>query len=231
MLSHDVKAMLGKNGQMFLEISLGTFGNPSEMLTKMSKQLYKDNNELLKAILNILANPDQKPIPQPFDLKAAVTKAIKNTNQDLAEKRGLTIETIVDEKEDYTINADQIRISEHVLQNLVDNAVNYTLHGKIEISLSKKDPSTFLFSVKDSGVGISAKDQKVIFTEGGHGENSIKTNVHSSGYGLHIAKADVEAHKGKIWFESTEGEGTTFFVELPVDFTHLDASRVESAEK
>jgi signal transduction histidine kinase len=229
-LSHDVKAMLGKNGQMFLEISLGTFGEPNEMLTKMSKQLYKDNNELLKSILNILANPDQKPVPQPFDLKAAVVKAVKNTNQDLAEKRGLKIETIIDETGDYTINADPARISEHILQNLVDNAVNYTLHGNIEVKLSKKDPSTFLFSVKDSGVGISAKDQKVIFTEGGHGENSIKTNVHSSGYGLHIAKSDVEAHKGKIWFDSIEGQGTTFFVELPVDFTHPGASEVHQKE-
>ena len=75
----------------------------------------------------------------------------------------------------------------------------------------------FRFSVKDSGVGITPEDMKNLFTEGGHGKESIKTNVHSTGYGLYIAKRVVEAHGGKIWAESEgEGKGSRFVVEFPV---------------
>jgi signal transduction histidine kinase len=66
-------------------------------------------------------------------------------------------------------------------------------------------------------VGITSEDREKLFTEGGHGVNSIKINVHSTGYGLFIAKKITDAHKGKIWVESEgAGKGSTFFVELPV---------------
>ena len=55
-----------------------------------------------------------------------------------------------------------------------------------------------------------------LFTAGGHGKNAIKVNVHSTGYGLFIAKEVVEAQGGKIWAESEgQGKGSTFIVEFP----------------
>ncbi|HEY4498786.1 MAG TPA: ATP-binding protein, partial [Candidatus Paceibacterota bacterium] len=64
---------------------------------------------------------------------------------------------------------------------------------------------------------ITPEDMKLLFTEGGHGKDSIKVNVHSTGYGLFIAKQIVEAHKGKIWAESEgEGRGSRFIVEFPM---------------
>ena len=57
---------------------------------------------------------------------------------------------------------------------------------------------------------------KRLFTEGGHGKDSIRTNVHSTGYGLYIAKTIVEAHGGTIRAESEgAGRGSTFIVEFP----------------
>jgi len=74
----------------------------------------------------------------------------------------------------------------------------------------------FRFSVKDNGIGITPEDMKNLFTEGGHGKESIKTNVHSTGYGLYIAKKIIEAHGGRIWAESDgDGKGSVFFVEFP----------------
>ena len=72
------------------------------------------------------------------------------------------------------------------------------------------------FSVEDSGVGISPEDMQKLFTEGGHGAESRKVNVDSTGYGLYIAKSVVEAHRGRIWAESEGvGKGSRFVVELP----------------
>ena len=68
-----------------------------------------------------------------------------------------------------------------------------------------------------AGVGISNEDKPHLFTEGGRGKESLKVNVHSTGYGLYIAKQIVETHKGRIWAESDgAGKGSAFFVELPV---------------
>ncbi|MDE1919073.1 MAG: HAMP domain-containing histidine kinase [Patescibacteria group bacterium] len=71
--------------------------------------------------------------------------------------------------------------------------------------------------MKDTGIGITEEDKKRLFTEGGHGKDSQKVNVHSTGYGLFIAKNIVEAHGGTIRAESEgAGKGSTFIVELPI---------------
>ena len=82
--------------------------------------------------------------------------------------------------------------------------------------MNKENEIEIRFEVKDSGVGITPEDMKNLFTEGGHGKDSIKINVHSTGYGLFIAKEVVEAEGGKIWAESEgAGKGSRFVVELP----------------
>jgi signal transduction histidine kinase len=73
-----------------------------------------------------------------------------------------------------------------------------------------------LFAIKDTGVGITPEDMQNLFTEGGHGKDSIKVNVESTGFGLYIVKQIVDAHKGRVWAESEgAGKGTQFYIELP----------------
>jgi len=140
-----------------------------------------------------------------------------------AEGKGLTLSLTVDSQDrPYSITADAGQLADHVFRNLVENAVNYTPSGSVDIFL-KKAPSTTLgagnkviFSVKDTGVGITEEDKKRLFTEGGHGRDSQRVNAHSTGYGLYIAKQIVEAHGGTIRAESEgQGTGSTFIVELP----------------
>ena len=84
------------------------------------------------------------------------------------------------------------------------------------MGLEKKE-NKILFSVKDTGVGITDEDKKNLFTEGGRGANSVKVNVDSTGYGLYTVKMVVEAHKGRVWGESEgPGKGSQFYIELPV---------------
>jgi signal transduction histidine kinase len=102
-----------------------------------------------------------------------------------------------------------------VVNNLIENSIKYTKEGKITVSLS--DGGKILLSVKDTGLGITKEDMQNLFTEGGRGKDSIKTNVDSTGYGLYTVKMVVEAHKGKVWGESEgPGLGSQFYVELPV---------------
>ena len=105
-----------------------------------------------------------------------------------------------------------------VVQNLIENAIKYTpAGGKIEASMGyDKAKKEIVFSVKDTGVGIPVDQQARIFTKFFRGANVMRMETEGSGLGLFISKNIIEAHGGKIWFESKEREGTTFYVVLPV---------------
>ena len=102
------------------------------------------------------------------------------------------------------------------LQNLIENAIKYTLPGgKISITL-KRVKDSIEFSIKDTGVGIPKDQQHRVFTKFFRAANAMKLETEGSGLGLFITKNIIEAHGGKIWFESEEGKGTTFYFTLPI---------------
>lgn len=105
---------------------------------------------------------------------------------------------------------------ELVVQNLLENAVKYTPEkGTIRISLEKSN-TDIVFKIKDTGVGIPESQQERIFTKFFRGDNVIRMETEGSGLGLYTTRNIVDAHKGKIWFDSKEGEGTTFYFTIPI---------------
>jgi len=152
---------------------------------------------------------------EPFDLKALAAE-ITEKAKSMAEEKKLALTFSADEAgEPYTMSGDKEKIGDHVLRNIIENSIHYTLAGSVAVSLKKED-NKFVFTVKDTGIGITEEDKKRLFTEGGHGKDSQKVNVHSTGYGLYIAKNIVVAHGGTITAESEgEGKGATFTVEFP----------------
>ena len=103
-------------------------------------------------------------------------------------------------------------INESEMRNLVINAVHATPKGGI-ISLGVRQVGKYvLFEVKDNGSGIPEAKQKYLFTR----FYSDKKELKSSGLGLSICKGMVELMKGKIWFESKPGKGTSFFFTIPI---------------
>jgi len=114
------------------------------------------------------------------------------------------------------VKVDQEKIKLAV-ENLIDNAIRYTFpKGKVEISFRCPD-KVIEFKVKDSGVGIPKDKQERIFTKFFRGPNVIRMETEGTGLGLYTTKNIIEAHKGKIWFESEEGKGTTFYFALPTE--------------
>ena len=105
-----------------------------------------------------------------------------------------------------------------VLQNLIENAIKYSDEGN-EINISiKKDMADngIQISVKSLGLEIEKEDQAKIFSKFFRAPNAIKKEKTGSGLGLYTAKNIMEKHNGKIWFESSKEEGTTFFIVLPI---------------
>ena len=103
-----------------------------------------------------------------------------------------------------------------VLLNLVGNAANFTEKGFIRVE-AKATPSEVMISVADSGIGIAVDKQKTIFEEFTQVDGSSTRRSGGTGLGLAISRHFVDMHGGRIWVESTAGEGATFYVTLPVE--------------
>lgn len=113
----------------------------------------------------------------------------------------------------YYAHVDPNRIRE-VFQNLVDNAIKYTMQGKIEVRLTG-DNSTIQVQISDTGGGIPAEDIPHLFQKFYRVDNSTTRTVSGTGLGLFICRKIVELYNGRIWVESQVGRGSTFFINLP----------------
>jgi signal transduction histidine kinase len=109
---------------------------------------------------------------------------------------------------------DERRLTQ-VLLNLVGNAIKFTDQGEVAIKASSAD-GLFQIAVHDSGPGISQADQGKLFQQFQQADNSITKRKGGTGLGLAISKRIVEMHGGRIWVDSTVGQGSTFFFMLPV---------------
>ncbi len=103
-----------------------------------------------------------------------------------------------------------------VFVNLIDNAIKYSNgRGNVNIAVEQRD-DFIRVSVQDEGVGIPKAQQKNIFQKFFRSDNVMKHQTVGTGLGLFIIKAIIDANKGKIWFDSEEDEGTTFYFEIPI---------------
>ncbi len=115
--------------------------------------------------------------------------------------------------EHITVYADEDMIKT-VLRNLISNAIKFTYPGgQIDISATSL-PECILISVKDNGKGISKKDQKKLLKPNEYITTYGTRNEKGSGLGLTLSQDFIKLNKGKLWFSSQEGIGTTFFFTL-----------------
>jgi signal transduction histidine kinase len=131
--------------------------------------------------------------------------------EQMATGNGLTLELKV--PPEVRCYFDPLRLNQ-VVANVVSNAIKFSRKGGT-VTLSVEDRAdTVVLAVKDQGAGIPAKFASKVFNEFETIEN-VKTHHKGTGLGMPISKKLMEGMGGKIWFESEEGVGTTFFLELP----------------
>jgi len=150
--------------------------------------------------------------PEPTDLVALVERTVKRL-QTTTSKHTLSVVTTLPS---LVVYADPGRI-EQVLSNLIGNAIKYSPNGgPIEITLwEAMDTQEARLSVRDYGIGIPEKDQARIFGYFARASNADTYKISGTGFGLYLSHELVERHNGRIWFESKEGQGSTFFMTLP----------------
>ena len=123
----------------------------------------------------------------------------------------------------YYAMVDPLRIHE-VITNLFDNAVKYTETGKITLGITG-DQNVVQCFVQDTGNGIPPDDAKHLFQKFYRVDNTATRTIGGTGLGLFICRKIVELYGGRIWVESTVGEGSTFYINLP----RLTAQQAEEA--
>ncbi|OGL33136.1 hypothetical protein A3F64_02075 [Candidatus Saccharibacteria bacterium RIFCSPHIGHO2_12_FULL_42_8] len=105
---------------------------------------------------------------------------------------------------------------ERVITNLLSNALKFTPpEGTVSV-ITMQHEGNAIIGVKDTGVGISAEDQKILFQKYAQIDNAWVSKMRGTGLGLVISKDLIEKMNGKMWVESEVGQGSTFFVSLPM---------------
>ncbi|WP_052343054.1 sensor histidine kinase [Saccharicrinis fermentans] len=119
------------------------------------------------------------------------------------------------EKDEDKVMADRNKLTQ-ILNVLIDNAIKFTNDGYVKICYKIINETELMFSVEDTGIGISPQYKEIIFDCFRQGdEGCYSRKYEGSGLGLAISKASVELLGGKIWFTSTPGKGSTFFFTIP----------------
>lgn len=131
---------------------------------------------------------------------------------------------------DCIIMTDEVKLLK-VLNNLLENAINYTQEGNIELGYDLVD-NEIQFYVKDTGIGINKNKQEIIFDRFSQEDKGLSSSFSGLGLGLSIAKQNTELLGGKIWVESIKGKGSTFFFTIPYKLSETvqEKAQVEKDE-
>ncbi|MGQ8338016.1 PAS domain-containing sensor histidine kinase [Sunxiuqinia sp. A32] len=151
-----------------------------------------------------------------FDLHELCEEVLENLNKQYRYSDKVTLSFSPDPENELMIYTDN-GVLEHILTSLLSNAIKFTHEGEVELGYELVDEHRLFIYVKDSGIGINPKYEKVIFQPFRQLSESFKREYGGAGLGLAIAFSMTEILNGKLWFESEEGRGTIFYVFIPLD--------------
>lgn len=204
-------------------------------LTKKQKEYFQEiyeagrkMNDIIKSFLHILRLESGTIVtnPVPVDLREVLKATLSESKLDIERKKLKIVERYQEQLPPFKSDADLVHV---ILQNLVSNAVKYTPEkGEVAISLEKTTAGSVVYGktatedsvvvrVQDTGIGIREADHEKIFTKFFRTESARRWDPNGNGIGLYMTYKMVTFIGGTIWFDSKEGQGTTFYVLLPLD--------------
>jgi two-component system phosphate regulon sensor histidine kinase PhoR len=188
-----------------------------EIILEHARRLARLTDDLLR-----LSQLDSDRLEREID-EVSVTQIVDSclaTAQHRAAENGLKLSVAIPEQMP-TVAGDQRRLAE-VLQNLLDNARQYTLPGGEIVLSAEAHELEIVFTVADTGIGIPQADQSRIFERFYRVDAARSREAGGTGLGLAIAKHLIEAQGGRIWVESEIGKGSRFHFSVPI----FDAERL-----
>lgn len=209
--------------RMLLDGDLGTITSEQRDFIEKTYVSNERMINLINDLLNVTRIEEGRYLykPVPSDI-APIVQFVVNSYKDEYARKKIKLEFKSPEKPlpKVSIDVEKIKLA---IQNFLDNALKYTpTGGEVEIFL-KNIKKEIQLGVKDTGVGVPKNQQDRVFNKFFRAANVLGIDTEGSGLGLFITKNIIEAHGGKIWFESEEGKGATFYFSLPAkeEFTEF----------
>jgi signal transduction histidine kinase len=189
-----------------------------EFLLDISSEVDRMNN-IISELLE-LVSLEQTEVSlniQPFKLNVKAENIIKLLKP-IAAQKDITLE--FEEIKAVTIEGDETKIG-FVVTNLVENGVKYTPDGGTVTVTVDADHQHAFITVKDTGIGISEQEQLMVFNRFYRVDKTRDRETGGTGLGLSIAQKAILLHNGRIRIESALGQGTTFYIRLPIHYVEL----------
>lgn len=203
--------------KMLLDGDMGSIKKDQKNFLEKTYQSNERMIALVNDLLNITRIEEGKYLYKPTVTQLElVAKFVVDSYKDEAKAKNikLTLRKSDSLLRSVKIDVEKIRLA---MQNIIDNAIRYSAEGsEVVVACSGNEKETE-FSVRDNGIGIPKDQQARIFSKFFRGANAVRIDTEGSGLGLYIAKNIVEAHGGRIWFESESEKGATFHFSLPID--------------
>ncbi|MBE9529392.1 MAG: MCP four helix bundle domain-containing protein [Proteobacteria bacterium] len=231
-VSHELRTPLNSIIGFSELLQEKTFGDLNERQTQYAEFVHSSGEHLLSLINNIL---DLSRIEtgrmllqtEKFPMLEVIAE-VMGLLRPSAHERNMVIET-KSVPASPMLNADKSKFKQ-IMTNLLSNAVKFNVEGgrvKVEWDIVTEPVGVdleryIIFCVKDTGIGIKEEDRQKVFKEFEQIDSSMATEVAGTGLGLVLTKRLVELHGGSIWFESTEGKGSAFYVKLPQGTDEVD---------
>lgn len=165
--------------------------------------------------------------PEAFNLKKKISNIVLALNNSALDNN-IKIHFEYDSDLPENFIADQLKISQ-ILINLIGNSIKFTKDGDIWIRVYKIDQKdntyTLRFEVEDNGIGITQEKQDHMYESFSQGSIQINRKYGGTGLGLSIVKGLIDILKGDIYLKSELGKGTTFYFEIPVEYTAIKETK------
>ncbi|MDH0893837.1 MULTISPECIES: CHASE domain-containing protein [unclassified Pseudomonas] len=224
-MSHELRTPLNSILILSEQLRHNVAGNLTEKQVRHADIVYKAGNDLLQLINDVLdlskieAGRVQLKL-EPVNVHDLLVE-LDSSLRPMAEIKGLRLITHLDPGVARVIHSDRGRLQQ-ILRNLLSNALKFTEHGDVELSIGHSPVSlddereTLQFVVRDSGIGIDPEQHERIFQAFQQIDGSTSRRFGGTGLGLAITRQLVEVLGGRISLESTPGQGSRFIVRLPV---------------
>jgi len=214
-LAHDLKEPISVINMMATAIESGVKHDEKALaFVQVIKDLCKNNIELIGHVLKqeFLESAGVALHKERVDIVWSMNDVVENYKRS-AKTLGRRFTLTSSVKKIY-IKVDNLKLMQ-VFNNLLSNAIKFTQDdGLIEIDISDKRTHV-LITVRDNGIGIPDVLQPFLFDKYTRAGRVGLNGEETTGLGMSIIKSLIDLHKGKIWFESEENNGTTFYIELP----------------